>query len=74
MPRDIDRILDELRLRHSDIRHERLTVAHAGADDNGLWFFRAAESSVEVQLESPSGNCPFLAPILRRLGYGSRAI
>jgi hypothetical protein len=28
------------------------------ADDDGIWFFRNGD--VEVQIESSTGNCPFL--------------
>lgn len=38
---------------------ERLRVLHPGADDDGLWFFRLPPYPDELQLESPSGECPF---------------
>jgi hypothetical protein len=35
-------------------------VLHPGADDDGLWSFWHPRSDIEVQLESSSGNAPFL--------------
>jgi hypothetical protein len=58
--RDIDSIISQLRLAHPDISAEQLAVTHPGIDDDGLWFFRHPASDVELQLESGTGNCPFL--------------
>jgi hypothetical protein len=58
--RDIDAIIGQLRLAHPDISAEQLTVTHPSADDDGLWFFRHPASDIELQLESGTGNCPFL--------------
>lgn len=58
--RDIDAIVRELHLAHPGISAERLAVLHPGADDDGLWFFRHTAGSAEVQLESATGNVPFL--------------
>jgi len=59
---DIDAIIAQLHLAHPDISAAQLTVlrAGAGADDDGLWFFRHPATDVEVQLESSTGTCPFL--------------
>ncbi|KRG68406.1 hypothetical protein [Pseudoxanthomonas dokdonensis] len=59
--RDIDAIIDRLRLAYPDISADQLAVLHPGIDDDGLWFFRHPESDVEFQLESSTGACPFLA-------------
>ena len=59
--RDIDAIIDQLRLAYPDISAEQLAVPHPGADDDGLWFFRHPACDVEFQLESSTGACPFLA-------------
>ena len=59
--RDIDAIISQLRRAHPDISAEQLAVMHPGVDDDGLWFFRHPARDVEVQLESGTGNCPFLA-------------
>lgn len=58
--RDIDSVIRHLRQSHPDLLAEQLRVSHPGADDDGLWFFRHPASSVEIQLESPTGNVPFL--------------
>ena len=58
--RDIDEIIQKLTAMHPGIVHEQLKVLHPGADDDGLWFFRHPNSPHEVQLESNTGQCPFL--------------
>jgi hypothetical protein len=35
-------------------------VMHPGADDNGLWYITHPAGLAEVQVESHSGNAPFL--------------
>ena len=57
--RDIDTIIECLSRAHPAITYEQLKVAHPGADDDGLWFFRHPDCPYEVQLESWSGQCPF---------------
>lgn len=57
--RDIDQVVAALRRRHSDLRVEQRPVAHAAVDD-GIWFISLPSASIEVQLESSTGNCPFL--------------
>lgn len=58
--RDIDKIIESLSSTYPALAHEQLRVLHPGADDSGLWFFRHPGSTFEVQLESPTGDCPFL--------------
>jgi len=58
--RDIDAIIQALVAAYPSLQATQLTVAHPGADDDGLWFFRHPDTSVEVQLESTTGMCPFL--------------
>jgi len=58
--RDIEKISNVLRTTYPDIVIEQLTVLHPGADDDGIWYFRRSGGSTEIQLESSSGNCPFL--------------
>lgn len=58
--RDINKIIASLVEQFPTVQVEQLKVLHPGADDDGLWFFREPSSSFEVQLESSSGNCPFL--------------
>ena len=59
--RDIDAIIDKLRLAYPDISAEQLAVLHPGADDDGLWVFRHPASALDFQLESSTGACPLLA-------------
>ena len=60
MDRDIDRVVAGLVSRWPTITHEQLRVSHPGADDDGVWFFRHPLSDAEVQVESSTGNVPFL--------------
>lgn len=57
--RDIDQVIAALRRRHSDLRVEQRPVAHVAVDE-GIWFINLPSASIEVQLESSTGNCPFL--------------
>jgi hypothetical protein len=59
MGTDIDKIIERFQKFHPEVTVDQLKVTHS-ADDNGLWFFKAKGSVLEVQLESSSGNCPFL--------------
>jgi hypothetical protein len=58
--RDIDSVVRLIREAYPDISAEQLRVPHPDADDDGLWFIRHPASAVEIQLESPTGNLPFL--------------
>ena len=58
--RDIDAVIEHLKLAYPGISAEQLTVLHPGADDDGLWFFSHTASTAEIQLESPLGSVPFL--------------
>lgn len=58
--RDIDKVIESLASAHPGLLHEQLRVSQPGIDDDGLWFFRHPGCPYEVQLESPTGNCPFL--------------
>jgi len=60
MQRDIDRLIAQMRRDYPGVRVEQLRVAHPGADDDGLWFFKHPGSSNEVQVESSTGAAPFL--------------
>jgi hypothetical protein len=60
MLRDIDQILELLRREIPGVEITQLQVSHPGADDDGLWFVRVPGRKEEVQIESSSGNCPFL--------------
>ena len=58
--RDIEAITLQVQGEIPGITAEQLAVLHPGADDDGLWFFRHPSTGVEIQLESSTGNCPFL--------------
>ena len=60
MSRDIDLTIAALERALPGLRWEQLHVAHPGADDDGLWFFSHPAASGEVQLESSTGELPFL--------------
>lgn len=57
MPRDIDEILRQVKIRHPAVQIAQLQVKFP-ADDDGLWFFQVR--GIEIQLESSSGWCPFV--------------
>jgi hypothetical protein len=57
--RDIDRIIDRLKAELPDLRVTQLQVTYE-LDDDGLWFFTTHGKPGEVQIESPSGMCPFI--------------
>lgn len=57
---DIDKIISTVASTRPALRVRRLTVAHPGVDDGGIWFFERIDRNIEVQLESSTGNCPFL--------------
>ena len=58
MERDIDQIIASVKEQIPNVQIEQLRVTHP-ADDDGLWWFRVPNRS-EVQVESSTGNCPFL--------------
>ena len=57
MNRDIDKEIEKLAI-YPAIKVKQLKVTHP-ADDDGIWFF-SCNNDVEVQLESSTGNLPFL--------------
>ena len=60
MPRDIDQIIEQLRLEISGIEITQLQVTHPGADDDGIWLVKVPGRTGQVQLESSFGACPFV--------------
>ncbi len=60
MPRDIDQIIELLRRHIPGVQITQLRVTHPDADDEGLWFLKVPGRREEVQIESSSGNCPFI--------------
>lgn len=57
--RDIDRIITAARKRLPDLLVEQHQQSWPG-DDDGLWFFSLPGIAKDIQLESPSGMCPFI--------------
>jgi hypothetical protein len=63
--RDVDRIIEGVRLKFPKVIVDQLKVTHP-ADDDGLWYFHLPENPEdEIQIESSYGNCPFLIENLR---------
>jgi hypothetical protein len=58
METDIEKIIKQLASERPDIKVRRLKVSNK-VDDDGIWFFSIGEK-LEVQLESATGNFPFL--------------
>ena len=59
MKRDIDKITEALRKKFPDLKVVQMDKVHP-ADDDGLWWFRLPGIKKDIQIESPSGNCPFI--------------
>lgn len=59
MSRDIDHIREQLEARVPGISIEQVRPTWPG-DDDGLWFVRLPGRSDELQLESTTGECPFI--------------
>jgi hypothetical protein len=57
--RDIDQIIERLKIENSAIRIEQLKVKFP-ADDDGLWFVTTPAATERVQIEASTGNCPFV--------------
>ena len=59
MKRDIDQVIAAIKAQVPNVQVEQLRKTHP-ADDDGIWWFKIAGSKSNVQVESSSGNCPFL--------------
>ena len=59
MRRDIDLIVERLLADIPGVQVAQLKVSHFG-DDDGLWFINIPNQEATVQIESSTGNCPFL--------------
>ena len=69
MTPDLQQIIDHVRAEVPDVEWTQTWVSHA-ADDDGLWHFRRrGQHSWTVQIESWTGNCPFL---VEGDGHGER--
>ena len=60
MARDIDTVIERVRALHPDAVVEQLKVVHPGSDDDGLWYFRLPKERKEIQVESSTGDAPFI--------------
>jgi len=60
MTRDIDQIIERLKVELPGVQVTQLQVSHPGADDDGLWFIKIPGRGGDVQIESSHGTCPFL--------------
>lgn len=59
MERDIDHIIERLKIEIPGVGVTQLKVAHQGVDDDGIWFIKTPQKTGEVQIESSHGSCPF---------------
>jgi len=59
MKRDIDDIICLLRECFPTLKVVQLEKTHP-ADDDGLWWFRLPGITKDIQVESSTGNCPFM--------------
>ena len=60
MPRDIDQLTMALQRAFPAITVRQLRVPNPGADDDGLWLIEHPEGMTQVQVESSTGDAPFL--------------
>jgi len=60
MPKDIEQLTDALRRAYPEITIEQPRVAHTDADDQGVWYVNHPRAFTEVQVESSTGDVPFL--------------
>ena len=59
MARDIDSIIHKIREMIPEVNVVQMHKTHA-VDDDGLWWFRLPNAKKDIQIESSTGNCPFL--------------
>lgn len=59
MNRDVDQIIQEVKLVIPEVTVDQLRVSHP-ADDDGIWFFSLPGLDRDIQIESPFGMCPFI--------------
>jgi hypothetical protein len=59
MKRDIDKIVDAIKEQFPEVKVIQMDKKHP-VDDDGLWWFRLPGKSKDIQIESSTGECPFL--------------
>ena len=59
MEKDVETIIQFLKQEFPEVQVNQLEVTHP-SDDDGLWFISWPNKKGEIQIESPSGMCPFI--------------
>ena len=59
MKSDIDLIIEQVKRMNTNVVVSQLSKTHS-ADDDGVWWFRVHGHEQDVQIESSSGQCPFI--------------
>ena len=57
MNRDIDRLIEKLKVRFGGLIVQQLTVSRP-TDDDGVWWISLPNSEDDVQVASSTGDCP----------------
>jgi hypothetical protein len=57
---DVDEIIKHVKHRIPTVTVSQLHVSHPGVDDDGLWYFELPGIGQNIQIESSSGQCPFI--------------
>ena len=60
MQKGIDQLTAALQREYPGITIEQHRVAHPDEDDDGLWYINHPRAIAEVQVESSTGDAPFL--------------
>lgn len=69
--RNIDLVILNVQQELPDISVWQLQKRHPG-DDDGLWFFSLPGLEKDIQIESSTGNCPFLVETEEQSSYEAR--
>jgi len=70
---DIDLIILGVRGALPEVTVRQLQVTHPG-DDDGLWFVGLPGVNKDIQLESSTGNCPFVVETDEQSSYQARVV
>ncbi len=61
MPRDIDRIIEQVKILLPEAKViQEPKHNHAAYYDNGIWYFSLPAIRTDIQIESTYGECPFV--------------
>lgn len=69
--RDIDRIIAAAKQQMPEVRVWQWPKKHPG-DDDGIWWFSLPGMPQDIQVESASGNCPFVVETDEQSSYNAR--